>query len=800
MRPRAGLLAESVAPYDAITIDARGRMLPISPSPLKLGGSRQTPSGEETLRLMNLCFERKLRSKATGEETVRRELPVCGEFHFSRCNPELWEDGLSKMKACGLTIVATYLFWNLHEPEEGRFNWSDRRDLRRFVTICAAQGLEVMIRVGPFAHGEMRNGGLPDWLYGKPFAVRSNDPGYLQCARSFYAEIGRQVDGLLWEQGGPIVGIQLENEFMSASSPWEVAGTSQQPIEWISSGSGGVEHMMTLKRLALETGLRAPIYTATAWGSPVPLNEFLPVHGGYGFEPWSIDPQTHQQKPSWTFLFHASQANQLPDGKQGSGAETGKIPFACSELGGGMQCFYLDRFIVPPESVQATAITSLGSGCSFLGYYVFHGGSNPAGERVFYGEYDVPRISYDFQAPIREFGQIAESYRAVRLVHLFLASWGNRLAAMQTVLPAGAEDLKPENTAPVRCAIRSDGNESFLFVNNYQDHVPMPQRENLRFRLQLERGETIAPANGLSLDAGESAILPVNVQLGKLTVLWSTAQLLTEVSVDNVRHVFLFTPRGAKPQIALAAAGVTQYKVEGGTLQGDRAQCMMQGPANAAWRARCTVDGESIVLHVLPRAQALRLSRHRIGNADRLVLTDADAAGLNGELVLWSNNPQAEALVFPPMPLTAPLADAVISGAGNLHVAATPWKGGVHFDRISDDTMRIRVEAHALEGADNVLLRIAYLGDIGHLFHKGELVADNFANGAPWEIGLRQLRLGSEDTELILKVVPRSEGSPVQLDETVPQPERFRGKNVAYIDSTEAVPVYRFKIAQAAGA
>jgi beta-galactosidase len=797
MRPCAGLMAESVAPYDAITIDARGRVHPAFPAPLKLGGSRQTARGEETLRLANLCFERKLRSRATGEETIRRELPVCGEFHFARCNPNFWEDELSKMKACGLTIVATYLFWILHEPEEGRFVWTDQRDLRRFVTLCAKQGLEVMIRVGPFAHGEMRNGGLPDWMYGKPFAVRSNDPGYLECARRFYAEIGRQVDGLLWEQGGPIVGIQLENEFMAATAPWETALQHQQPFEWISSGSGDVEHMMVLKKMAIETGLRAPVYTATAWGSPVPVNEFLPVHGGYGFEPWSIDPQTHKQKPSWTFLFHASQANQLPDGKQGSGVEAGRIPFACCELGGGMQCFYLDRFIVPPESVQATAITSLGSGCSFLGYYVFHGGSNPAGERVFYGEYDVPRISYDFQAPIGEFGQIADSYRALRLVHLFLASWGDRLAGMQTALPAGAEDLKPEDIAPIRSAIRTNGDESFLFVNNYQDHAPMPARQNLCFRMQLDRGEAVVPsAGGFSIAGGESAILPVGVRVGKLKVLWSTAQLVTELEAENVRHVVLFTPRGARPEIALSADGLTQCKVEGGTMQRDRSRCLIQGTPDAILRVRCMASGESTVLHVLPRAEALRLSRHRIEGVDRLVVTDADAAEQNGHLVLWSRENQADALVFPPLSRSSPLSEAVIPGAGGVHVSAAHWKGTITFDRMGDEVLRIRVGANPLEGVDNVLLRISYVGDIGQLFFRGELVADNFANGAPWEIGLRQLKV-DEQAEMIVKIVPRGEDSPVHLDETVPHPERFRGKSVARIDSIAAVPVYCFHVNQA---
>ena len=93
---------------------------------------------------------------------------VSGEFHFSRMSDARWEDELIKMKLCGLNIVSTYVLWNHHEEEEGVFDFSGRRDLRKFVSLCKKHGLYVILRVGPFAHGEVRNGGLPDWLTGSP--------------------------------------------------------------------------------------------------------------------------------------------------------------------------------------------------------------------------------------------------------------------------------------------------------------------------------------------------------------------------------------------------------------------------------------------------------------------------------------------------------------------------------------------------------------------------------------------------------------------------------------------------------
>ena len=76
-----------------------------------------------------------------------------------------------------------------------------------------------IVRVGPFCHGEVRNGGMPDWLYGSPFPLRSNDERYLSLVRRLYREIGRQLRGLFFSEGGPIIGIQLENELMHAGAP-----------------------------------------------------------------------------------------------------------------------------------------------------------------------------------------------------------------------------------------------------------------------------------------------------------------------------------------------------------------------------------------------------------------------------------------------------------------------------------------------------------------------------------------------------------------------------------------------------
>src|ERR1019366_687306 len=137
--------------------------------------------------------------------------PVMGEFHYSRYPESQWEKEILKMKAGGIQIVSTYIFWIHHEEIEGQFDWSGQRNLRRFVELCGKHGLYVWIRVGPWDHGEVRNGGLPDWLIQKT-ATRENNPVYLDHVQRFYGEISGQVQGLFWKNGGPIIGVQLENE------------------------------------------------------------------------------------------------------------------------------------------------------------------------------------------------------------------------------------------------------------------------------------------------------------------------------------------------------------------------------------------------------------------------------------------------------------------------------------------------------------------------------------------------------------------------------------------------------------
>ncbi|MBQ2340020.1 MAG: beta-galactosidase, partial [Bacteroidaceae bacterium] len=207
----------------------------------------------------------------------KRVCPVMGEVHYSRIPENEWEAEVKKMKEGGVTIIATYVFWNHVEEQEGVFDWSGQRNLRRFIEVCKAEGMPVVLRVGPFCHGEVRLGGIPDWMFTKKSAngnalrMRSEDPVFLSFVERLYRQIFTQLQGLQWKDGGPIMACQFDNEYRGRGS-----------------------YLMALKRIALGIGYDLPFYTRTGWpelATPVPFGEMLPLYGDYadGFWERSIE-------------------------------------------------------------------------------------------------------------------------------------------------------------------------------------------------------------------------------------------------------------------------------------------------------------------------------------------------------------------------------------------------------------------------------------------------------------------------------------------------------------------------------
>lgn len=709
---------------------------------------------------------------------------VSGEFHYSRMSEDRWEDELIKMRLGGLNVVATYVFWIHHEEEEGEFDFSGRRDLRRFVTLCQKHGLYVILRVGPFDHGEVRNGGLPDWLYGKPFEVRTTDPGFLACVKRLYTRIGQEVSGLFFQDGGPVIGVQLDNEYMHSSAPWEV--TTGISNEWVFGGNEGNAYMLKLRELAAECGLRPVFYTCTGWGGASTPDSMMPLWGGYAFRPWIFYSYKGEHPATEEYVyqdFHNNAVKCTNDFKPSYRPE--ERPYACCEMGGGMICSYYYRFQLPCKSVDAMANIKLASGCNFLGYYMFQGGSNPTGKHgMFMNESQVPKISYDYQAALGEFGQERESYRRLKSLHYFTTCFASRLCHLQTVLPEGASRIRPEDMDMLRYAVRTDGKRGFLFINNYQDHAYMPDREGEEVTLQLE-GEEITYRFGIAEE--ENAILPFHFDLDGIDLVQASAMPLLRIAPEGeVTYVFM-VPDGMEAQFIFE---------EGTRIDGKETSVYTLSEACKADRFTVSRGEKAVRVLVLNRDMADQMFRI---TGDHLVFTRGSLLEDRSGLRLETTETDNQVMFYPKDSIEGiqgvKAEDREFERLFDCYqVACDAREIGVTYTQVGNNRYVLSLPEDLLEGCKDVLLRISYKGDIGHAFIDGKLVHDNFCNGAVWEIGLRDFSENLKEKDLTIYITPLKEGVNVNVESAMAARIEEVKEYMGDIRSVEAQPVYEIVV------
>jgi beta-galactosidase len=155
----------------------------------------------------------------------------CGEIHAARVPKEYWRNRLQMAKAMGLNTVCAYLFWNQIEPEPGKFDWRDQADIADFCRIAQQEGLWVILRPGPYSCAEWDEGGLPWWLLKyDDIKLRSRDPRFLGPAKKYLHEVGKELAPLQITRGGPIIMVQVENEYGFFGKDKEYLGDLRQAL------------------------------------------------------------------------------------------------------------------------------------------------------------------------------------------------------------------------------------------------------------------------------------------------------------------------------------------------------------------------------------------------------------------------------------------------------------------------------------------------------------------------------------------------------------------------------------------
>lgn len=721
---------------------------------------------------------------------------ISGEFHYARYPEPYWEEELLKIKAGGVNTVASYVFWMCHEEKAGIFDWRGDKNLRHFVALCGRHGLNFILRVGPFAHGEWRNGGLPDWLYGQPFEVRSNDPRYLHYVERFYGEIAAQVRGLFFGEGGPIIGVQIENEFMHAGAPWEIEPYAE--TEWITSGHDGVGHLKALKQMAERVGLVAPYYFATAWGGALVIEEeTLPVYAEYAYPTWIDEPL-----PSRAYLFADKHAQPVDAPTH----RTSYYPFLMAEQQGGIQVRYNNRPVVPPRSTEAMAGVNLGSGCNMLGYYMYHGGTTPRGQNGFLAERLHPQLSYDFQAPLGEYGQVRDSYRALKLIHLFLDAYGEILAPMRTRLPDDTPQTPTDMRTP-RWAVRTDGRAGFLFVNQFQDHVTLGAIENVSFEVTHD-GEsmTIPEGHALTIPPDACFILPLAQSLEGTCLRYATAQPLTLIQTPDYTHYFYFAPEGIAPEYCFDATTLANVRGEIKTDETRDQHLFIEPRVGKEYAFTFTTRaGTDVVITTLTRREAEDTWKGEAWGRERVIVCGAPLVFERGGARLNPlNETQVELLVFPQVTTQVRAEGGAVARHGLAHgtrfdVSIPTTECAVRVERAGENKYVVSFPKDALRGVSDLLLRILYRGDTALAFLDGELIADNFCNGLPWEIGLKRFAPEVVEKGLVLVFRPLRHGGMKNVSSQFAARFRFEGNEKLVVRSIDALPEHRVSLVEESG-
>lgn len=310
---------------------------------------------------------------------------LSGSLHYFRVVPEYWWDRMRKMKACGLNTLTLYVPWNLHEPYPGKYNFKGILDLKRFINMAHRAGLYVIFRPGPYICSEWDYGGLPPWLLRDPdMKVRTNYHGYQSRVQSYFSRLMSEVSDLQHHKGGPIIAVQVENEFGSYRND--------------------TGHLLFLKKTLIDNGIRELFFTSDGY--------FNYTEGLNGLD----------NTPFYTEALPTVNFQDIEQGEQlfrKVEALSDDFPLMVTEYWSG----WFDHWGTEhhSQSLQdfGSTLTAILNRSASVNFYMFHGGTNfgfMSGANWDFKEITLKTdvTSYDYDALLTEAGDITEKYRIAR--------------------------------------------------------------------------------------------------------------------------------------------------------------------------------------------------------------------------------------------------------------------------------------------------------------------------------------------------------------------------------------------------
>ncbi|MCK9411820.1 MAG: beta-galactosidase [Prolixibacteraceae bacterium] len=322
---------------------------------------------------------------------------ISGEMHPARIPVEYWRHRIQMAKAMGCNTIAAYVFWNYHETEPGIFDFqTGNHNISQFIRLVHEEGMFFMLRPGPYVCAEWDFGGLPSYLLSIPdIKVRCMDPRYTEAVERYIKTLALQVKDFQVTKGGPIVMVQVENEYGSY-------GNDRTYMKWV-------------QEMWKENGIEIPLYTADG-AAP-----FMLEAGSLPDAAIGLDPGTNAAN-------FAEATNVNPN-----------VPSFCSELYPGWLTHWGEQWQRPDTTKLFTDVKWLMDNKKPFNFYVIHGGTNFgywAGANAFApNQYQPDVTSYDYDAPINEMGQATPKYLALRKLLAKYLPTNQKLPAIPASVP-----------------------------------------------------------------------------------------------------------------------------------------------------------------------------------------------------------------------------------------------------------------------------------------------------------------------------------------------------------------------------
>src|SRR5574337_610431 len=301
---------------------------------------------------------------------------ISGEMHPARIPRQYWRHRIEMAKAMGCNTIAAYIFWNYHETKEGQFDFSsDNHNIAEFIRICREEGMWVLLRPGPYVCAEWDFGGLPTYLLKIPdIKIRCMDPRYMSAVKRYINHLSREIRPLQCANGGPILMVQIENEYGSYGNDRD--------------------YIKTLKKMWTENGITVPFYTADG-PTPFMLDAGSIEGAAIGLDSGGSEADFEQAKK-----------------------KNPNVPSFSSETYPGWLSHWGEKWARPDTNSLKKEIEFLLKNKKSFNLYVIHGGTNfgfTAGANAFSPTAYEPDItSYDYDAPIAEQGEPTAKYFMLR--------------------------------------------------------------------------------------------------------------------------------------------------------------------------------------------------------------------------------------------------------------------------------------------------------------------------------------------------------------------------------------------------